>query len=102
MKHSPGPWTFDHEVGGCRIIRCNRPETELGGGDNEICCTPGLADDEEDFANASLIITAPAMLEVLKDIQDWIGTTSSPQTQSGFLRDMRSRINHVIAKAEGG
>lgn len=96
MKPSPAPWTFDHTTGGCRSILCNRPAQEIGSGDNEVCCTPGLADDNEDYANACLICAAPDMLVALKSC---VHELQFLQLQSYQVLSLQ-RVKDAIAKAE--
>lgn len=69
-KHTPGPWTFDLETLGCRAIYTEHEfstDEMRDGRSSEICTTPGLANDEEDEANARLIAAAPDMLKALID-----------------------------------
>lgn len=97
MEHSPAPWTFDKHIGGCRSIRCNRPETEPEGCDNEVCNTPGLADDDEDYANACLIEAAPDMLVALKAA---IPDLEYLQNHYDLQVLVLQRVKDAIAKAE--
>jgi hypothetical protein len=96
MKHSPAPWRFDHDTGGCRTIRCNRPEADRDSGDNEVCCTPGLADDDEDYANALVLSAAPDMLDALKASVHELEYLERQGLQVLALQ----RVKNAIAKAE--
>ena len=67
MKYTNGPWLFDTTVQGCREIGPYQG--------SEVCTTVGLADDDEDAANARLIAEAPAMHECLKRLVKSYGWT---------------------------
>jgi hypothetical protein len=95
MKHSPAPWTFDPDIGGCRTIHCNKRIKAHTGEDTEVCTTPGLADDTEDYANACLIAAAPDMLSALKSIAILLGQGNALDTKHDG-----EWINNVIASAE--
>lgn len=56
MPTSPGPWTFEPKKG-CKVIR--------DAANQEVAFTPGLTNDEEDTANARLIVSAPELLRWL-------------------------------------
>jgi hypothetical protein len=65
-KHTKGPWYFEEDGLGCKSICHNVPdEWHAEGKDKELCYTTGLAEEEEDLANAHLIAAAPDMLEAL-------------------------------------
>lgn len=57
--HTSGDWQFDVEESGCRAI--------VAGG-AEIAFTTGLSDDDEDLANARLMVAAPDMLAALENM----------------------------------
>lgn len=95
-KHTRGPWLVVHDDGaaGCRAIFA---------GDQGICCTDGLYDDEEDAANASLIAAAPEMFDTLdpdtlEAIADEIDCHEH-SARAGSLRVIARRQRAAIAKA---
>ena len=73
MAHTPGPWYSwlprDCD-GGCRTIRTEKGRAHGTYYGTELASTHGLANDEEDKANARLIAAAPGLLEALKALRD--------------------------------
>lgn len=66
-QYTPGPWKFD-DVLGCREIKGDKYPPHRQGQYRPIASTHGLANDDEDRANARLISAAPDLLEAL----EWI------------------------------
>lgn len=93
-RHTPGPWTFDDNMG-CRDIR--------GADGKPIASTHGLANDDEDQANARLIAAAPELLAALKTALKCIEYCREhhPDAQSGTGFPVEIELRAIIAKAEG-
>ncbi len=72
-QHTPGPWYSWLPNGcdsGCRTIRTEKGRTQGGYRGTEIASTFGLADDDEDAANARLLAAAPDLLAALEQLCD--------------------------------
>lgn len=63
-KHTPGPWHVSDNNVQWEILNENK---------NEIACvlTSDIPNDDEIFANAKLIATAPKLLEALQNLLTW-------------------------------
>ncbi len=98
MKHSPAPWEvvpLSPNTVGCRNIR-NK--------DGEFCSTHGLADDEEDEANAHLIVAAPDLLHALEQAREhleYCGYGDSWEHEVAQHHLLPSVISTALNKARG-
>ena len=89
--HTPGPWPLDEEaltVAGCR---------EIGG----IAQTNGLADDDEDLANALILSASVDMFEAGTDLVARAITGEAPSGFALIPNDAFSAFSAAIAKATG-
>ncbi len=69
-KASPPPWRADEGLGCKRIMAGKSGRYKQAQYQTEICCTPGLSDEEEDKANAeSIAYTRAAFPRALETIQ---------------------------------
>jgi hypothetical protein len=100
---TPGPWRADKAVG-CKAIMGNK----LGAHKQaqyatEVACTPGLADDEVDRANANLIAASPEMFDALTDAALVINAMWSGTLPPCFqpTLEMVNSINGALARARG-
>ena len=66
-NHTAAPWKFDDHPG-CRPIKGGKDGAHKQAQYKEIAWTVGLADDDEDRANAVLLTQAPKLLAALNDI----------------------------------
>jgi hypothetical protein len=115
-KHTPRPWTIDHE----RIGPFGEPVALLC---DMTASSPGtvvdwpreteVADDAENEANARLLASAPELLRALENAYadiNWFLTETmafSIKTHSGVevvggVRDTLADIKQAIAMAKGG
>lgn len=96
MGHTPGPWKIT-------TITCHpHQHIETCAFDTTIC---SMADHQgaEGEANANLIVSAPEMLEALKDTTEALGLYLA-SVEDGKDDDAESAYQHavaIIAKAEG-
>ena len=104
MSHTPGPWYdwLPHGCdGGCRTIRTEEGRARGSYHGAEIAYTCGLADDDEDKANARLIAAAPDLLEALKAITK----VEMPERDNSAWREVVQTIKNIardaIKSAEG-
>jgi len=70
-EHTPGPWyaSLPRQCSsGCRRIRTEKGRRHGGYFGTELAHTDGLADDDEDKANARLIAAAPDLLSALRGL----------------------------------
>jgi hypothetical protein len=86
---SQGPFTFDDNSAGCRAIRDAEGE--------EIAYTTGLADDDQDRANAALLSASAELLVALKRLTD---LTDKATNWHGDMRRAIDEARAAIAKAE--
>jgi hypothetical protein len=114
-RHTPGRWTYFHEStrpgGGRYVIGQNRRLA--------IVSHPGNAKEEAEFdANGRLMAAAPAMLEELKDLAQWLeGETDGgecPANDTGrqtpghtdrcyhcYLTQWLARVRPILTAATG-
>ena len=90
MTHTHGPWTFDRNLG-CKTIR---------GSFTDIADTVGLTHEEEDMANARLIVAAPEMYDLLNE---WLDTPffETKEEWQRWVDDYKPRVEEVIARVDG-
>lgn len=94
MPHSPWPWALRKDdipaaLGGYRVVGADNitPAIVLG----------GLGDEGE--ANARVIVAAPKMLALLKDVHEYLHGTLSP-CEPG-CECLLHPVEALIAEAEG-
>lgn len=94
-KHTPGPWTIEGEG----IIRS--PFGFVG----EVAGLDGEEEiEEESAANASLISSAPELLEALREALEWLESAQADEPKdyhNEHLDAAISKARAAIAKAEG-
>ena len=108
-KHTPGPWriqgegTLNHPVSG-RPLTTQRFETSLG-------CFEVLDETNEPEANARLIASAPAMLDALKRVTEFLSEAHAEDKAAAHYGDdpdtctycqAINQANAAIAQAQGG
>jgi hypothetical protein len=89
---SQGPFTFDDNSTGCRAIKDAEGE--------DIAHTVGLADDDEDRANAALLSAADDMLRALKQIAIQFPDPGEDEGEIYVGPQTLAQIRAAIAKAE--
>lgn len=100
-KHTPGPWRIDQE-----FLPAARVDVGPEDGVNifEVCCSGYIAgaNAEEELGNAWLIVAAPEMADLLREI------AQLPQLLDGIDRsavvitsDLRQRIGEVLLRLNG-
>ncbi len=94
MRHTPGPWIAGKDLG-CKGI-WGPPHPEFPSELQEIATTPGLANEEEDLANARLIAAAPDLLAALKGLLPAFSYDADPE--KGYAGEVLVAID-AIAKA---
>lgn len=93
---TPGPWRAERNDG-CKQIKAytGRRAADHKRQWHEVACTPGLADDEVDLANASLIAAAPELYEALDQVDDWL------RSGDGDGQALMLKTGNALAKARG-
>ena len=98
-KHTPGPWTFDNEIG---LIRTDTPPY----GEWDVAKVNIVRAEAK--ANARLIAAAPDLLEALESAWLWMENQADGQSKGGhatfdllMLREQRDIARAAIAKATG-
>ena len=99
-KHTAGPWTLDLLAGLNNMLDPTRPQgAPIMAGDKIVCTIPLPADSGidgyEQEANASLIASAPKMLEALKSLIEW------ESIMGGFDSERWTEARAAIDQAEG-
>lgn len=106
MAHTPGPWYSwlprDCD-GGCRTIRTEKGRAHGTYYGTELASTHGLANDEEDKANARLIAAAPDLLEALESTitNDHYNECLAGQRGYGMCSPVCMKIKAALARAQG-
>ena len=85
--HTPGPWVVKHDKKGLPFI----------GVASDPWTYPGTVATVEDEANARLIAAAPAMYEVLQELEESMELAKN----YGYEKE-HAMIQEVLAKVEGG
>jgi hypothetical protein len=86
-KHTPGPWKYQRDSFGCK---------EIASATGPLATTDGLADDDEDAANARLIAAAPEMLDALRQWK-W----AEANADESELQNARESRDQAIISALG-
>ena len=95
MSHTPGPWWVDGPDEGIEV-HDTFGRTASVWGDQD--------DNSEAWANARLIAAAPDMLDALRtadDALDYAQAQVDSESDRERLRHWRTRVQNVIALAEG-
>ena len=95
-KHTPGPWGLREDTLGCKqVCRIGQyPDGEFFTL-SEIGYTHGLADEDEDAANASLICAAPDLLAAaIAALERYDACIADPQ-----FGDEMQELREAVAKA---
>ncbi len=99
-KHTPGPWKLAQDGGAgnrTRLVILG-PRT-LARGELAQIGDKWRAPDDEDRANARLIAAAPALLEALRGVANYIRILE----REGYITDDDVKaVRAAIAQAEGG
>ena len=90
MKHTPGPWSVDHNI-----------NVMAAGG---FVAFPGISAGFDQKANARLIAAAPELLEALQALEDYVCNNISNDYPTGIDTDSIAfrQAHAAIAKATGG
>jgi hypothetical protein len=93
--HTPGPWEWD-----CGLVPPDGPERYADiyteGGDTIIARFNDLI--PEGLANARLISAAPAMLEALKSVREWL-LLECPVKDDGIWNSLFVQANNLTNEA---
>jgi hypothetical protein len=101
-EHTPGPWNLeDEETMGCRTIVTTADIDLSDGRSREVCTTHGLANDQEDEANACLIAAAPDLLAAVKSRKAELDALKWGQPFPGRPHAVMDAAEAAIAKATG-
>jgi hypothetical protein len=101
--HTPGPWIGAGPSFGDALPRFTTAILQDTPDDwtPEICFMPLLERDEEQEANANLIIAAPDLLAALKGLHDDLAEYSRINDLGAYDNHWMQRAREAIAKAEG-
>jgi len=102
MKHTPGPWNAaPNDQGQTQAPICTVWDSNVLGYGHVVAYVPVIhcRKNMPYEANAHLIAAAPELLELVKQVNDWLddGTLYLPLTVVEFSDDLKL----AIAKAEG-